>query len=437
MPDQPHPQAHPVWQRMQALVDWERADRARMRVDVGPELDLVQRLGSPHRRLRTVHVTGTKGKGSVCALIEAGLLNAGLRAGRYASPHLEHVSERVSLMGRPIEDAALERALELALDARDAALTEGTPARSASWFDVFTAAALWVMVQQGLEWAAVEVGLGGRLDSTNVVDPDLAIVVNVDLEHTDVLGETVEAIATEKAGIIKRGKPVLTTCAAEERSGRVIRAAALERGAPLRWLDAAGYPTLHALNTAIARAALQWLGEAGVTSPRRQAPLGPADLSDDVAEAARLPGREETFDVRLPGPGATVRAVLDGAHVGFALSAVLRDLRADPRHAGPAVVVLALGADKNARDIVPRLAGVARGVICTVLGEDRRVWPPEALAALARKAGMAAECASTPLAAWQRCLEMVQSGEWILVTGSLYLVGELRGPVRRASLAHG
>jgi dihydrofolate synthase/folylpolyglutamate synthase len=101
------------------------------------------------------------------------------------------------------------------------------------------------------------------------------------------------------------------------------------------------------------------------------------------------------------------------------------------------VVVLALGADKNARDIVPRLAGVARCVICTVLGEDRRVWPPEALAALARKAGMAAECASTPLAAWQRCLEMVQSGEWILVTGSLYLVGELRGPVRRASLAHG
>lgn len=119
-------QPPPVWQRMQALVDWERADRARMRVDVGPELDLIQRLGSPHLRLRTVHVTGTKDKGSVCALIEAAMLNAGLQVGRYASPHLEHVSERISLLGRPIGDSALERALAHALAARDDAVAAGT-----------------------------------------------------------------------------------------------------------------------------------------------------------------------------------------------------------------------------------------------------------------------------------------------------------------------
>ncbi len=425
-------QPHPVWQRMQALVDWERADRARMRVDVGPELDLVQRLGSPHLRLRTVHVTGTKGKGSVCALIEAGLLNAGLKAGRYASPHLEHVSERISLLGKPIGDEALERALTHALDARDAAVAAGTAGREASWFDVFTAAAFWAMADAGLHWAVVEVGLGGRLDSTNVVNPDLAVIVNVDLEHTDVLGTTVRAIATEKAGIIKAGRPVITTCSADGDAGRVIRAAALAHHAPLRWIDPRAPGSLQALNTAIARAALQWLGEAGVKSARRGALLAAADLPDAVAAAARLPGRQESFKVRRPQGGEHVTVVLDGAHVGFALSAVLRDLRHEARFAGPAVVLLALGADKNAEDIVPRLAGVASRVVCTTLGDERRGQRAEVLADAARGAGIVAEVASSPMAGWLRCLECVQPGEWILITGSLYLVGELREHVLRS-----
>lgn len=425
-------QPHPVWQRMQALVDWERADRARMRVDVGPELDLVQRLGSPHLRLRTLHVTGTKGKGSVCALIEAGLLNAGLRVGRYASPHLEHVSERISLLGQPIGDEALERALAQALDARDAAVAAGTAGREASWFDVFTAAAFRAMADAGLQWAVVEVGLGGRLDSTNVVNPDLAIIVNVDLEHTDVLGTTVREIAAEKAGIIKAGRPVITTCGADGEAGRVIRAAALARHAPLRWIDPQAHASLQALNTAIARAALLWLGEAGVMSARRRALLGAADLPDAVAGAARLPGRQEWFEVRRPLGGERVPVVLDGAHVGFALSAVLRDLRTDVRLAGPAVVLLALGADKNAGDIVPRLSGVASRVVCTKMGEDRRGRPAEELAAVARGAGLVAEVAPSPLAGWQHCLGSVRAGEWILITGSLYLVGELREHVQRA-----
>ena len=425
-------QPDPVWQRMQALVDWERADRARMRVDLAPELDLVERLGSPHLRLRTVHVTGTKGKGSVCALIEAGLLNAGLQVGRYASPHLEHVSERISLLGRPIGDPVLERALAHALDARDDAVAAGTAGREASWFDVFTAAAFWAMADAGLQWAVVEVGLGGRLDSTNVVNPDLTVIVNVDLEHTDTLGTTVRAIATEKAGIIKAGRPVITTCNAEDEAGRVIYAAALAHLAPLRWIDPQAHGGLQALNTAIARAALQWLGEVGVMSARRRALLAAADLPDAVAAAARLPGRQEQFQVRRAQGGEPVTVVLDGAHVGFALSAVLHDLRTEARLAGPAVVLLALGADKNAVEIVPRLAGVASCVVCTSMGDERRGRPAEDLVAVARGAGIVAEAAASPIAGWQRCLERVQPGEWILITGSLYLVGELREHVRRA-----
>ena len=415
---------------MQALVDWERADRARMRVDVGPALDLVQRLGSPHLRLRVVHVTGTKGKGSVCALIEAGLRCAGLKVGRYSSPHIEHVTERVSVLGQPVSEPALERAVARALDAHDAAKAEGTPGSEASWFDVFTAAAFCCMADAGLDWAVVEVGLGGRLDSTNVVNPELAVIVNVDLEHTDVLGSTLSAIATEKAGIIKRGKPVITTCHAEGEPGRVIRTVARAQEAPLRWIDPQSHANLQALNTAIARAALQWLGEGGVMSVQRAAPLGPADLPDSLADRTRLPGRQEQFDIARPGSGQRLSVVLDGAHVGFALSAVLTDLRADPRFAGPAVVLMALGADKNAPDIVQRLVGVAARVVCTTLGPERRGRPAEDLAAVARSVGLSAEVAATPLAGWQRCLESAAADQWILITGSLYLVGDLREQVR-------
>jgi dihydrofolate synthase/folylpolyglutamate synthase len=426
--------ASPVWQRMQALVDWERADRARMRVDVGPALDLVQRLGSPHLRLRTVHVTGTKGKGSVCALIEAGLRCAGLKVGRYSSPHIEHVTERVSVLGQPVSEPALERAVARALDAHDAAKAEGTPGSEASWFDVFTTAAFRCMVDAGLDWAVVEVGLGGRLDSTNVVNPELAVIVNVDLEHTDVLGSTLSAIATEKAGIIKPGKPVITTCHADGEPGRVIRAVAQAQQAPLRWIDPQSQGHLHALNTAIARAALQWLGERGAMSAQRGAPLGLADLPDALADDTRLPGRQEQFDIVPPGSRQRLSVVLDGAHVGFALSAVLSDLRADGRFAGPAVVLLALGADKNAQDMVARLVGVTSLVVCTTLGAERRGRPAEELAALARNLGLCAEVADTPLAGWQRCLAVAQAADWILITGSLYLVGDLRDAVRRLAV---
>ena len=133
-----------------------------MRLDLGPELDLMHRLGDPHRAVKTIHVTGSKGKGSVCALIDAALRHAGYRTARYASPHVVHVTERVNLQGQPVTEALMADALQRSLDARDAACLEGTPAASASWFDVVTAAAFCVFEQARVDWAVVEVGLGGR-----------------------------------------------------------------------------------------------------------------------------------------------------------------------------------------------------------------------------------------------------------------------------------
>ncbi len=427
-----------IWQRFDSLVNWERSARAAMRVDLSPELDLMARMGEPHLALRTVHVTGTKGKGSVCSLIEAGLLQAGHRAGRYASPHIEHLSERVSLMGQPISDAEMLRALESALDARDVAVAEGSAAREATWFDVITAAAFRAFVDAGLEWAVIEVGLGGRLDSTNVVLPEVAVITNIGLEHTDVLGPTVEHIATEKAGIIKAGRPAVTTVPAQSSAGRVLRERAAAVDAPLVWVETSLGAGLLAANTMLARAALDQLGLRGFRSLKRDAPLGAADLSEAAVRRSRLPGRLEVFQVAAPQGRPPVQVVLDGAHVGFALTAVVEQLRQNPALAGPMVVLLAIGADKPAADIVARLKGLATLVVCTQLAGGRPSWGAAALVAWCRAQDLAAEAVEEPLPGLARCLGAVHEGapgSWLLVTGSLHLVGAVRSSVRAAAIA--
>src|SRR5277367_6789841 len=150
--------------RLDALTDWERRPRNKMRVGLEPMRDLAARLGDPQKSFRSIHVAGTKGKGSVSALIDAALVRAGLRVGRYASPHVERITERVSLDGREIDAGSLARALNSALDAYEGARAAKTPAADATWFDLLTAAAFVIFAETRREWAVVEVGLGGRLD---------------------------------------------------------------------------------------------------------------------------------------------------------------------------------------------------------------------------------------------------------------------------------
>ena len=216
--------------RLDALTDWERRPRRTMRVGLAPMLDLAARLGDPHRAFRSIHVAGTKGKGSVSALIEAALARAGLAVGRYGSPHVERVNERVSVGGRDVDDRTLARGLARALDAYEAARRERTAAAEATWFDLLTAAAFVIFREAGVEWAVVEVGLGGRLDSTNVVAGEIAVVTNIGLEHTEILGGTRGAIAGEKVGILKPGAVLVTTLDRDDEAGRVVQARADELG---------------------------------------------------------------------------------------------------------------------------------------------------------------------------------------------------------------
>ncbi len=415
--------------RLDRLTDWERRPRRTMRVGLAPMQDLSARLGDPHRAFRSVHVAGTKGKGSVSALIEAGLVRAGLIAGRYGSPHVERVTERVSLEGRDVDDRTLAWGLARALDVYEAARRERTAAADATWFDLLTSAAFLIFREARVEWAVVEVGLGGRLDSTNVVDGEIAVVTNIGLEHTEILGETRAAIAREKVGILKPGAVLVTTLDPDDEAGRVLQARADELGCAV--VRAAYQPdsTIEETNVALAGTVLDQLGQRGV-SARSGEPVAARLIDARTRAAARLIGRMERHDVEVGW--SRVPLVFDGAHVPFNLAAVLADLSRAPDLAAPCIAVVALAADKDAPGFLAELSRRASAVVFTDLPSTNRGRPAEDLHAIACALGLASEVERDPHEAFRRGLELTgKAGAWLLVTGSLYLVGELRGEVHQ------
>ncbi|MEM7306809.1 MAG: bifunctional folylpolyglutamate synthase/dihydrofolate synthase [Planctomycetota bacterium] len=417
-----------VLARLDKLVNLERADRSEgaagagavRRVDLRPVRDLLERLGDPQNAFPAVHVAGTKGKGSVSALVAAAAARAGYRVGLYTSPHVESVVERVAVEGRPIAPDRLAGALEGALDARDAATRHGTSARDASWFDVLTAAALAAFAEARLDLAVVEVGLGGRLDSTNVVRSEVCVVTNIDLEHTAILGSTRAAIAGEKAGIVRHPCAVVTGIAPDDaEAAPPLLAAVAAAGASLRHVAQNG--PLSARNLALAAAAVEELAARGWAG-RGATPLAP-ELVDDasVQEAARLPGRGECLQLR------GIPVVLDGAHVPSSLRVVLDDLEGDSRLRGRPQALLGVGLDKDAAGLLKVLRDRVDRVFCTSAG-DGPYRAPQELLALASRLGIAAE-ASPPGDALQAAVGRAQPDGWVLVTGSLHLVGAVRSRI--------
>ncbi len=417
--------------RLDTLTDWERRPRNRMRVGLDPARDLAARLGDPQKAFRAIHVAGTKGKGSVAALIEAAIAGAGLSVGRYASPHVERVTERVSLMGRDVDPETLAGGLTEALDAYEAARREGTAAAEATWFDLLTLAAFVIFRQAGVEWAVVEVGLGGRLDSTNIVDGEVAVVTNNGLEHTEVLGSTRAAIAGEKAGILKPGAILVTTLADDDEAGRVAHARARALGCDVVVTDAGEGSTIEETNVALAGAVLDALGSKGVTT-RDGAPLGAALLDPEARARARLIGRMERFT--LAGRMRPLHIVLDGAHVPFNIAAVLSDLKRSPELAGPCIAVVALARDKDAIGFLTELGKRSSAIVATNVPSATRGLPASDLQAIAASLGIVNKVEPDPERAFGRGVKLAETtGAWLLVTGSLYLVGALRGRLCRNS----
>ncbi|GAA3112038.1 folylpolyglutamate synthase/dihydrofolate synthase family protein [Rhizobium viscosum] len=408
--------------QLDQLTNWEQRPRGEMRVGLEPIIDLSARLGNPHQAFRSIHVAGTKGKSSTSALLEAGLHHAGISVGRYASPHVEHISERVSLNGFPVDEAVLAEALFLALDGLRAARAEGTAAEAATWFDMLTAAGFLIFRDAGVQWAVVETGLGGRLDSTNIVDSDVSIITNIGLEHTEILGKTRAAIAFEKAGIIKPHSTVVTPLDADDEAGAVIAKRAVEIEARLVRPDFSGLKTIAERNVAVAGAALDVLGELGIEAEGGRK-VGGWLIDEQAKRVSQLPGRLERFVV--PAGGRAVAVAIDGAHVPFNLEAVLDDLTGMEGFAGPGIAVVAIAADKDAAGFVEVMARYGVSAIFTSVSD--RFRSPAELQALAEAIGLASETIEDPQAAYEKALERAgASGGWVMLTGSLYLAGLLR-----------
>ena len=200
----------------------------RLGIKVGLEHtnELLRRCGSPHRKLKTIHIAGTNGKGSTAAMIQAILRESGLSVGLYTSPHLIRFNERIRINGIPISDKSIIEFM--------AQFNSVIDEVEATFFEATTVLALYYFSNQKVDVAVIETGLGGRLDSTNVIDPELTIITSIDLDHQHILGETLMDIAGEKAGIIKKQTPVLVSSQTPEVMD-VIRKKAQERNAPIMY----------------------------------------------------------------------------------------------------------------------------------------------------------------------------------------------------------
>lgn len=386
--------------------------------------------GDPHRRFRSLHIGGTNGKGSVAALCAAALRErGGGRVGLYTSPHLISFTERVRVDGRPVAE---ERILSAAR--RLEALIEQT---GASFFEATTAIALLCFAEEGVTTAVIEVGLGGRLDATNVIEPLVSVITNVALDHTAELGESLAQVAAEKAGILKAGVPAVTA-EADPTALRVLREGAARVGADLRTLD--DLATVRQVRTGIdgTRFVLDsaaW-GEREVAIPligghqARNAALAAEALAllpveerpewEAVARgfaATRWPGRLQVERIR----GTTW--LFDVAHnaAGAAALADALDLLDLPR---PLVLVAAILADKRWQEMLPPLARRSEAVILTVApsAPATRRWDPSAAAA-ALSTTAKVRVVPDLSAALARATTLAPHGT-VLVTGSVHTVGD-------------
>jgi dihydrofolate synthase/folylpolyglutamate synthase len=363
---------------------------------------LLASLGNPQSTFRTLLVGGTNGKGSTAAAAASILEAAGLRVGLTTSPHLVRVNERVRLCGRDVGDAALDSALAFV-----AAVSGAGPLRP-TYFEALVVAACELFRRAGVHVGVVEVGIGGRLDATNVLEPEVSVVTNVSADHLETLGPTLEDVAREKAGIFRRGQPALT--AAHGRALDVLRDEAERTGARLlevppstAWDDVSPLAGAHQRsNLALAAAAA-----------RAFAPLDEATVREGVART-RWPGRLQ----KVPRPGRRPLLV-DGAHNPDGAAALAAHLDA-ARLAGRVDLVFGALGEKAVEEMFSALATRARRVVLVAPTSPRAI-PAEALAA---RIGRPELPRAATLAEAIGGLEGQEDEAPILVTGSLVLVGE-------------
>ncbi len=414
---------------------------------------LLRALGHPENRFSSVLVAGTNGKGSTAATLASILQASGLKTGLYTSPHLFRINERIRLNGQPVGDDDFAALHDVAARAAGRLVAQGDLPWHPSFFEMLTAIAFAYFGGSRPDMAVLEVGMGGRLDATNVVEPRLSIITDIALDHQKYLGETLAEIAREKAGIVRPGGVVVTLPQLPE-ANDAIATAILQAGA--RTVDAVPYvppvsSQFSVLSSQWQRYPLEVCGETiMVESPlggRHQvrnvalaiaaavelhnqgnARITPETIAHGIRET-HWPGR---FQV-LPGVGDEPEYVLDAAHNpagAWALRATLSDAYRDLDSSGAAggreiTLVFGVMHDKAVREVVEILFPIARHAILTHANNPRSASAHEIRQAAARvAAGVEMEEAEDVAAALGRARQVAGSSGLVVVTGSIYIVGE-------------
>ena len=394
---------------------------------------LLQLLGNPHERLKAIHIAGTNGKGSTAATLASIMQKAGYRVGLYTSPHLVYFTERIRINGREIDESKVVELTErIKFTVQSSELREELS--KITFFEFTTAMAILYFMEEGVDIAVMETGMGGRLDATNVINPLVSIITNISIEHKEFLGDTIEAVAYEKGGIIKEGIPLIT--GVEQPSAfQVIEKICGEKGAPLYrlWRDFSflkkganrlsyngideGFDDLtlnlagsHQFsNASMAIASVELLRENGFTISNEAIYGGLADVA--------WPGRLETVS-------QNPKIILDGAHNPAGAEALAKVI-ADELEFDRLFLILGIMADKDIEGIISPLASLADEVILS-RPEYERASPASALLPMAKKYNNN----STAFEALKEAIAYARSraavDDLIIISGSLFTVGEAR-----------
>lgn len=388
---------------------------------------LLASLGNPERRLRFVHITGTNGKGSTAAMTASILAQAGLRAGLFTSPHLYRFHERMQVNGAPIPDEVLGRLTQQVLEVAEGMSDPPTE------FELMTAVGMEFFLEEQCDIVVLEVGLGGTLDSTNVIDPpECAVITALGMDHVKELGPTIADIAAAKAGIIKPGSPVVSYGGVPEADAVILRVAK-ERNAPLTvvdfdklkfeggdldavtfdfdGLDGVKLPLIGSYqprNAAVAITALRVLRGRGWNIPEEAIRRG--------LETVSWPGRFELLRHTPP-------FLLDGSHNAHGMRATVQSLK--DRFPGEKFVFLvSIMADKDVDEMLALLAPLAKRFV-TVAAHTPRAMPAETLAGHIRARGCKAEAAPSIEAGVARAVALGGDGP-VCALGTLYFSGDVR-----------
>jgi len=391
---------------------------------------ILNAIGDPHKEIQTIHIGGTNGKGSTAAMMSSILQKEGYRVGLYTSPHLIRFTERIKVNGKEIEEeevAALAGWMRKEIEA-SGILPPFT------FFDFTTAMALHYFKQKLVDLAILEVGLGGRLDSTNVVDPLIAIITNIAKDHEEYLGKSILKIAQEKAGIIKKGRP-LVTAATQPLALRLFSKVCQGKESPyfrvgkeFRYVRAEdGDFDYEGLNRKLWGIHLNLKGFHQVINATTA--LGAMEVLEDlgyrVSTHAMIDGLKEVdWPGRLEMVSSSPRVVLDGAHNPAGALVLKESLEKEFQYQN-LILLIGIMKDKDIPSMLHLLAPLAHHIIFTKPHTDRAAAPSLLKKALGQN-GKKAEIAEDLREAIERGLSLTQEEDLLCITGSLYTVGEAR-----------